>query len=420
MASRRTPTTGTVSNLPTQPFFHTTEQRVMLARQRFFEEGTRPSGLVSESVIQSWTRCVGSRRHPGEAIVFDPVGRSRVSAVLARNHALLEVADEELRRLDSILAGTAVKAMLTDRHGVVVRTTPVARHETGLLSTTCRVGVDLGELHIGTAAPGVAAQTRRPCTVLGPEHFFAEIQAMHCAAAPIVDARGQLAGVLDITVEGQPFGFDAHSLVSMTATSIENRLLARQARELVLVRFHAHPNFLGTPMEGLAALDLTGRVAWVNHAAAGQLGLSIEDARHREAEAVLGLPLRDWLDRGLDSQPRPFKTPAGLCLWAQCRGPQAGVASSTTLPAPAPGQETPSAPPGSASAMPPLDSSAEASPPSWASASRSLIEQTLAQCEGNISRAAKRLGVSRGLLYRHLRAQRERAEQPAPSSSASD
>jgi hypothetical protein len=34
-------------NLPVQPFFATPEQRFNLARQRFFEDGQRPTGLVS-------------------------------------------------------------------------------------------------------------------------------------------------------------------------------------------------------------------------------------------------------------------------------------------------------------------------------------------------------------------------------------
>jgi transcriptional regulator of acetoin/glycerol metabolism len=34
---------------------------------------------------------------------------------------------------------------------------------------------------------------------------------------------------------------------------------------------------------------------------------------------------------------------------------------------------------------------------------RDLIDRVLAECEGNISRAARRLGVSRGLLYRRRR-----------------
>ncbi|WP_420319432.1 helix-turn-helix domain-containing protein [Hydrogenophaga intermedia] len=38
-----------------------------------------------------------------------------------------------------------------------------------------------------------------------------------------------------------------------------------------------------------------------------------------------------------------------------------------------------------------------------------MITETLAACGGNIARAARQLGVSRGLLYRRLRAPPEAA-----------
>jgi transcriptional regulator of acetoin/glycerol metabolism len=34
---------------------------------------------------------------------------------------------------------------------------------------------------------------------------------------------------------------------------------------------------------------------------------------------------------------------------------------------------------------------------------RDLIARTLQACEGNVSKAARALGVSRGLVYRHLK-----------------
>jgi transcriptional regulator of acetoin/glycerol metabolism len=34
---------------------------------------------------------------------------------------------------------------------------------------------------------------------------------------------------------------------------------------------------------------------------------------------------------------------------------------------------------------------------------RHLIVQTLQACAGNVSKAARKLGVSRGLIYRHLK-----------------
>ena len=51
-------------------------------------------------------------------------------------------------------------------------------------------------------------------------------------------------------------------------------------------------------------------------------------------------------------------------------------------------------------------------PATVSSLSRQVIEQALQQAGGNISRAARQLGVSRGLLYRRL--ERERKKPPGP------
>jgi transcriptional regulator of acetoin/glycerol metabolism len=45
-----------------------------------------------------------------------------------------------------------------------------------------------------------------------------------------------------------------------------------------------------------------------------------------------------------------------------------------------------------------------ASAPTFRTANRQLILETLKDCGGNVSHAARRLGVSRGLIYRHVKA----------------
>ena len=87
------------SALPPQAFFSTPEQRLALARQRYFEEGVRPSGLVSESVIQSWSRCLQAQRRPGDAVTFATVTASRTHSALTRSRVLLEAAGEELKQI---------------------------------------------------------------------------------------------------------------------------------------------------------------------------------------------------------------------------------------------------------------------------------------------------------------------------------
>ena len=147
--------------LPAQPFFASPGQRVALARERFFGGGQRPTGLVSEPVIQSWARCVGAHRSPHEAVAFDPVTRSRLHATLSRNRLLLGAAGDEIARLEAALGGTGCRVLLTDAEGVIVHATPAtAPTLEPVLKSAARVGVNLAEGAVGTNAPGGRGQDR--------------------------------------------------------------------------------------------------------------------------------------------------------------------------------------------------------------------------------------------------------------------
>ncbi len=376
--------------LPSQPFFSTPQQRLALARQRYFDEGTRPSGLVSEGVIQSWSRCVQAHRDPSERIAFDPVTPSRIHTALARSQLMLHAAADDLAQLEHTLAGTSCTAILTDAQGVVVHATQsAANHTEVLLPLARRIGVNIGEEHIGTGAPGVTIRTGQPCSVLGGEHFFGHLQVLHCAAAPIRDVHGQLAAVLDVTCEGRPFGFDAAAVVGLYATTIENQLLRAQSTEHLVVHLQTSSTLLGTPMEGLAGIDMHGRLAWVNNIGARLLGVS-QGATGLHADAVFGLDTQRLAALTRESASAAYRLPNGLNVWLHARmqardGVSRPVFQLPRVPAP------PSA------GVPVVAGTLRES-------DRDLISRTVKACDGNVSKAARQLGVSRGLVYRHLKA----------------
>ena len=358
-----------------------------MAREMFFDEGQRPSGLVPELVIQSWMRCTVANRRPSEPINLEPVTKARIASALARNRLLLQAASHDLQQLDAALAGTPCKALLTGPDGVLIQVTPTARGEGGLMPHVARVGVNLNETHMGTTAPSVVARTGEACVVRGAEHFFTGVSVMQCAAAPIRNARGDLAGVLDLSTEGEAFRFDAAAMVRLYATAIENRLFEAQSAALLLLRFQSSPALLHTPLEGLAAVDGLGRVAWLNQTGASLLGTDRVPARPTDAEALFGLGLEDLLALSHRGQAQPRQCPNGLTLWIQARSD--APHANTIEPVPTPEKEVAQAT--NAPTVPTLHH-----------ANRALIEATLAACDGNVSRAARQLGVSRGLLYRRL------------------
>ncbi|MDM0009831.1 helix-turn-helix domain-containing protein [Variovorax sp. J22G73] len=429
------------ADAPRQLFASTPAQRVALARQQFFEEGVRPSGLVGEAVIQSWLRCTRTHADRQRLVPFDPVTPSRLHATLARNRELLEVARKELAQMENMLAGTDCRVILTDSEGVVVHVTdqPPAAHQP-VLCKTARVGVNISERIVGTTAPGIVASTGQACTVDGAEHYFDVLRHMQCAAAPIRDVSGELAGVLDLTAEARRFGFDAASMVALYATTIENRLLQAQSRDHLILRFQASPTLLGTPLEALAGIAPDGTIAWLNNAGARLLGRLPEAADERDVECLLGHDMASLLRLGRREAAQPLRLASGLGVWVQAhlKGPDgADFRHGVAMPGEASsgishGVHGAHGPNGShaahgAQAMA-LDADTvsrvtdndEPAPhaETLREHSRKLIEDTLAAHGGNVSQAARQLNVSRGTLYRRMRGWREGAAEDAEQGAA--
>jgi transcriptional regulator of acetoin/glycerol metabolism len=406
------------SGAPRQLFFTTPEQRIALARQRFFEEGTRPSGLVAEPIIQSWMRCTTSTTRSSDIPTFDPVTPSRLHGTLTRNRELLAAARQELACMESSLAGTDCRVLLTDGEGVIVHATHNPQSARApLLEKTARLGVNISESVIGTTAPGIVTKTGQASSVMGGEHFYDCLQLLHCAAAPIRDVKGRLAAVLNLSVESSSFGFDAAAVIGLYATSIENSLLRAQSCEHLVVQFQASPALLGTPMEALAGITCDGNVAWLNVVATRLLGQQA-DALPKLVDAVFGFRLTELLSLVRSNAIKAVRLQNGLGVWIKVRmvapdgadfnhaialPPASVVTAGAQVLQLAPSAGT-------------LTTTDEAT---LGAHSRKFIDDTLATCNGNISRAARTLGVSRGTLYRRLKGWRLKADaaQLLPSTS---
>jgi transcriptional regulator of acetoin/glycerol metabolism len=388
-------------------FSATVSDRVALARRRYFDEGELPSGMVSDAVFQSWARCQRLHDDPHRKVTFQPVTASRSHLALQKNHLLHRAWEQELSNLQAVLGRSSCAAMLTDATGVLIGATCVGRPHEHLMPVATRIGVNLSEEAVGTTAPGVVARTGQAVCVVGGEHFFDSIKTMHCAAAPIRDAGGHLVGVLDISSELVPFQFDSAAVVAVYANAIENRLLLSQSSEHLVVRFQVTPYLLDSSMVALVGVASDGRLAWRNLMASRLLGLPPpERALNTMAvEDVMGASLSE-----LASLPRvggaALRLPSGLVVWARS-DMRARDGFVSAIPVGPVGRESVQA--GTqiilARDNPPLDVAA-GDRPSLRDSEQDLIVRTLDELQGNVAQTARKLGVSRGLIYRRLRAAR--------------
>jgi transcriptional regulator of acetoin/glycerol metabolism len=243
--------------------------------------------------------------------------------------------------------------------------------------------------------------------VHGSEHFNDAIGTVQCAAAPIRDIHSQLVGVLNISIEGRPFGFDAFALIGTYAGMIENHLVTWQSRDMLVLAFQVDPRLLGTPQAARIVVDHDGRLKWLNDIAArltaGSVGQPVEGLLGRSLDALLSAVRED--------QPHRLCLPNGLHVWMLARRrPEDRPAVLWTAAA------------GANAASPPRPATDEVwramrhwtpveqrtdlaarSAETLQESQNERIARALEACGGKVARAARMLGVSRGVVYRHLR-----------------
>jgi transcriptional regulator of acetoin/glycerol metabolism len=395
-------------------FFSTPADRLALIRQRYFDEGALPSGAVSDAVFQSWARCQRQKLDPRGKIEFQPVSASRTQLALQKNRVLHDAWLAQAAELNAVFGATLCSAMLTDPSGVLIGATESGRTHEKITPVAYRIGVNFSEEIVGTSAPGIVARTGQAVCVQGGEHYFESVSAMHCAAAPIRDIDGNLAGVLNLSCEGRAFNFDAATVVGLYASSIENRVLVSKSSEHLIVRFQISPTMFDTPMAALMGVDMQGRIVWQNAAAVRLLG------KRPDWQAHESLVVDDVLQSSFaqlaslsHANHSLLRLPNGLQVYARChlqarnmRQPTFAMGMPAATPVLALESESQDAAQAdiSANVTGATESSTDtAETKSLRDADVDLIAKTLKACGGNVSSAAKQLQVSRGLIYRHIR-----------------
>jgi transcriptional regulator of acetoin/glycerol metabolism len=237
------------------------------ARLHFVNEGVLPGDGVAAHIVRSWGRSqelgAGDRR-------AGPVSRSELADRRDASELLWRCAQPELDALAEHVVPQGCVVILSDASGLILDEAGSAEFLPKAERVALLPGVDWSEAQRGTNAIGTALAERDAVLVLGPEHFLSQNTALGCAATPILDGRGDLVGVLDVS--GESMRVDAHALglVRMAAAQIEHRMMSRfDGGELV--HFHARPGLLGTAREGLLSI-VDGRIVGLNRVAASMLG----------------------------------------------------------------------------------------------------------------------------------------------------
>jgi transcriptional regulator of acetoin/glycerol metabolism len=251
-----------------------------------------------DEIARSHERCQALGVSRIEDPDHSPIPRADLAIALERNRRLHEHAAPVMSVLYEQIERTESMVVLTDALGTVIHAVGDDDFLDRAAKVALRAGANWSESAKGTNAIGTALVNEAPSLVHADEHYLHANQFLTCSAAPILDPRGNILGVLDVSGDFRSYHKHTLALVRMSARMIENRWLTEDFGHMLRLHFHARPEFIGTLMEGIVAVSEGGRIVGANRGALEQLGQSGAALRMRSLEALLGVGVADLIEHG--------------------------------------------------------------------------------------------------------------------------
>ncbi|SIT18402.1 sigma-54-dependent Fis family transcriptional regulator [Paracoccus saliphilus] len=286
---------------------------------------TGRDGVVSES----WRRCVETYgMDPSRPSPAHIVTEAELRAHREQSERLIAIARSGLDSLFRQVAGQNYVLLLADAKGVTVDFFGDRRFEDDLRTAGLYMGSDWSENRAGTCGVGSCIVTGEAITIHQTDHFDLHHTPLSCTAAPIFDTSGNLSAVLDLSLlrSPQPKASQnlAMNLVCSSARRVEMANLMAMTRRDWVLRFSASPEFLEVDPEAAIALDDSGRVIGLTHAAQQVLGSQSGSLLGRRLDQVMELSVDDLpeLMRGRPTEERVIRLHDGRALFGHAIAPQ--------------------------------------------------------------------------------------------------
>ncbi len=272
--------------------------------ERFQRDRRAPELASLEPVVPRWTRALelgvraDTEAHPiavrGHELA---VRRDTALGVLGEGTGVVEALEAEV-------TSRGLVSLVADPNGVIVRARGGGIFSSEVKRTRLVEGACWSEDARGTNAIGTALVEKTPVAVVGRAHWEAVNHGLYCYAAPVVDAFGELAAILDVTgpveLDTSAIGAAVRSAAAAMQQVLRMRAYARtEAGSLRLVERMVER--CGTPV---ALVESPGVVRARNAAAAAELDLGSGDVA---VERLFGLSWEELVRSALGG-PASFET----------------------------------------------------------------------------------------------------------------
>jgi transcriptional regulator of acetoin/glycerol metabolism len=294
----------------------------------------------ASALVASWRRSLAA--HKLDPADFRPPRRiteTKLREARQSIEPLMRVADAVLDRLFNAVGGAGCCVLLTDANGVPLARRGAPADDKAFESWGLWPGAIWSEESEGTNGIGTCIVEQRPLTIHRTQHFLARNTLMSSTAAPIFDHQGKLVAALDVSSCRTDLIEDFVALISIAVSDSARRIESENFR-------------ISFPRARISIAPVAD-----HHTAAALIATDGDDlviGANRSARLQLGIT-QATIDKGM---------PAGTLITGMTH----------------------------AVSVDPLTH-----------AERGVLYRALAEADGNVTAAAKTLGISRATLHRKMK-----------------
>lgn len=300
-------------------------------------------------LVASWQR--SSLLHdlsPNKLTAPERVTQQELNAAQERHGLLLNLSNPKLDQLYLAVGDVGCSVVLADTNGVVIARRGAQEDDKTFDKWGLWTGAIWSEESEGTNGIGTCIIEKRALTIHKDQHFYSKNTGLSCTAAPIFDHNANLMGVIDVSSCRADLTANFSQLISVAVVDTARRIETDHFTQ----SFPDAQIILAPSAQTSAATDVVAKGA----ALIAVDGDDLVVGATRSARDVYGLNDDDL------SRPLPLSTLQGKAV---------NLARD------------------------------------YAQSENRIIQQSLAKSGGNISAAAREMGISRATLHRKLKKMRQ-------------
>ncbi|HHY90608.1 MAG TPA: sigma 54-interacting transcriptional regulator, partial [Clostridiales bacterium] len=245
----------------------------------FLKKGQIKDSVIKKEVAESWKRCLKFKLDPLSTTSPELLSPQKRRERVKKNKAVLDVAYPFMKTLYQLVKGSGFCVNIADSEGYILKSIRDKDMLEFCEKTRSFPGANRSEEVSGTTSIALAIIHKKPIQVAGAEHFMQIFQRWTCSAAPILDERKNVIGVLNVAGRYELVHQHTLGMVAATAKAVENE-----------IRIHKiNAQLIQNNSQLKATLSaVTDGVVYINKGIITQINSEMSNFLGRDASEVIG------------------------------------------------------------------------------------------------------------------------------------